>query len=117
MRTRIQVQKLWHSLLILFLLSSLLAILSACVGAPATEAPAAPVAPEEPAQPVEPGEELPVTYGQDSRIEVFQHTDAKLQEMAASVAIFVHKDQVKISGNSVTLQGYTLNEMSERGGL
>jgi V8-like Glu-specific endopeptidase len=117
MRTRIQGQKLWHSLLILFLLSSLLAILSACVGAPATEAPAAPVAPEEPAQPVEPGEELPVTYGQDSRIEVFQHTDAKLQEMAASVAIFVHKDQVKISGNSVTLQGYTLNEMSERGWL
>jgi V8-like Glu-specific endopeptidase len=95
-----------------------LVILSAC-GAPATEAPAAPAAPAatEASAPIEPSEGLPVTYGQDSRIEAFQHTDAKLQEMAASVAIFVHKDQVKISGNSVTLQGYTLNEMSEIGWL
>jgi V8-like Glu-specific endopeptidase len=37
--------------------------------------------------------------------------------MAASVAIFVHKDRVKVSGNSVTLEGYTLNEMSEMGWL
>ncbi|MFL7867970.1 MAG: hypothetical protein AB8I58_04040, partial [Anaerolineales bacterium] len=47
-----------------------LVILSAC-GAPATEAPAAPAAPaatEAPA-PIEPSEGLPVTYGQDSRIE------------------------------------------------
>jgi len=120
MHTRIQGKKLRNSLLILALLSLLLAILSACAGAPATEAPAAPAepaAPVEPAEPVEPGEGLPVTYGQDSRIEVFQHTDSKLQEMAASVAIFVHTDQVKISGNSVTLEGYTLNEMSEMGWL
>ena len=120
MRTRIQSKKLRNSLIILALLSLLLVILSACAGAPATEAPAAPVepaAPEKPTQPVEPSEGLPVTYGQDSRIEVFQHTDAKLQEMAASVAIFVHKDQVKISRNSVTLQGYTLNEMSKMGWL
>jgi V8-like Glu-specific endopeptidase len=41
----------------------------------------------------------------------------KLREMAASIAIFVHKDQVKISGNSVSLEGYTLNEMSEKGWL
>jgi V8-like Glu-specific endopeptidase len=96
-----------------------LVILSACGAPAATEAPAAPAAPaatEAPA-PIEPSEGLPVTYGQDSRIEAFQHTDAKLQEMAASVAIFVYKDQVKISGNSVSLQGYTLNEMSEMGWL
>ena len=96
-----------------------LVILSACGAPAATEAPAAPAAPaatEAPA-PIEPSEGLPVTYGQDSRIEAFQHADAKLQEMAASVAIFVHKDQVNISKNSVSLQGYTLNEMSEMGWL
>lgn len=114
MRLRIQGKKLWQSLIILPVLTLLLAVLSACAGAPAAEAPAAP---EEPAQPVEPGEGLPVTYGQDSRTEVFQHTDPKLKEMAASIAIFVHRDRVKISGNSVTLDGYTLNEMSEMGWL
>lgn len=37
--------------------------------------------------------------------------------MAASVAIFVRSGNVKISGNSVRLEGYTLNEMSEMGWL
>ncbi|MBN1450263.1 MAG: trypsin-like peptidase domain-containing protein [Anaerolineales bacterium] len=122
MRTRIQGKKLRNSLVVLALSSLFLIILSACGGA-ATEAPLAPAepaepaAPKEPPEPVEPSDQYPVTYGQDSRIEVFQHTDTKLQEMAASVAIFVHKDQVKISRNSVKLQGYTLNEMSEMGWL
>lgn len=109
MRTIFKGRKIRNRLLLSGILFLTLVILAACGGAPAaTEAPAAPV---------EPGEGLPVTYGQDSRIEVFQHTDTKLQEMGSSVAIFVHKDQVKISGNSVTLQGYTLNEMSEMGWL
>jgi V8-like Glu-specific endopeptidase len=120
MRAKFKGKELRNGLLLLVVLSLSLVILSAC-GAPApTEAPAAPAAPaapEEPAEPVEPSEGLPVTYGQDSRVEAFQHTDSKLQEMAASVAIFVHKDQVKISRNSVTLQGYMLNEMSEMGWL
>ncbi len=122
MRAKIQGKKLRNYLSVLAVLFLFLLILSACGGA-ATEAPAAPAepaepaAPEEPIEPVEPSDGLPVTYGQDSRIEVFQHTDSKLQEMATSVAIFVHKDQVKISRNLVTLQGYTLNEMSEMGWL
>jgi hypothetical protein len=106
-------------ILLLVLISILTGILSAC-GAPATEAPAAPEAPaatEAPAEPVEPGVEFPVQYGQDTRMEPFQHSDSKLKEMAASVAIFVHKNQVDISGNAVTLKGYTLNEMSEMGWL
>ncbi len=97
-----------------------LAILSACAGAPATEVPAAPeapAAPEEPTQPAEPSEGLPVQYGQDSRTELFQFPDSKLKEMAGSVAVFVHKRQVNVSGNAVTLDGYTLNEMSEMGWL
>lgn len=113
-------KKFRKNLLILALVFLFLAILPACVGAPVTEEPAAPAepaVPEAPIEPTVPGEGLPVTYGQDSRIEVFQHNDAKLQEMADAVAIFVHNDQVKISGNSVTLQGYTLNEMSELGWL
>ena len=106
-------------LLIPVLLLAAMIILSACGGAPSEEpaAPAEPAAPEEPVEPEEPSEGLPVTYGQDSRIEVFQHTDSKLREMAASVAIFVHKDRVKISGDSVVLDGYTLDEMSEMGWL
>jgi hypothetical protein len=108
-------QKLW----VLFFLFVVMAILSACGGA-ATEEPAAPAeepaAPEEPAE-EEPSEGLPVTYGQDSRTEIFQHTDSRLQTMGASVAVFVREDQVNISGDSVTLDGYTLNEMSEMGWL
>jgi V8-like Glu-specific endopeptidase len=97
-----------------------MAILSACGGAPATEEPAAPA--EEPAAPEEPAEEqpsegLPVTYGQDSRTDIFQHTDSRLQKMGDSVAVFVREDQVNISGDSVTLDGYTLSEMSEMGWL
>jgi V8-like Glu-specific endopeptidase len=88
-------------------------ILSACAGAPAAEAPEEPAAPE----PVEPGQGLPVQYGQDTRTELFQHTDSALKDMAASVAIFVHKSQVNVSGSTVTLDGYTLNEMSELGWL
>jgi len=97
-----------------------LIILPACAGAPAVEEPAAPAepaAPEEPAEPVEPGEELPVAYGQDSRTELFQHSDSRLREMAASVAVLVHSQQVNQSRNSVSLGGYTLNEMSEMGWL
>ena len=92
---------------ILFFFFTILAILSAC-GAPAAEEPAAPEVP---------AEGLPVTYGQDSRTELFQHTDSNLKKMAASVAVFVHSEQVKISGNTVTIDGYTLNEMSELGQL
>jgi V8-like Glu-specific endopeptidase len=95
----------------LLLLSSLfltLVILSACAGAATPEAPAEPVQPEEP---------YPVLYGQDSRTEIFQDTDSKLREMAASVGIFVRSEQVNMAGNSVTLEGYTLNEMSEMGWL
>ena len=111
-----------RKLLIFIFLFAFLAILQACAGAPAEE-PAEVPAPEEPAAPAEepqpevPAEGLPVTYGQDSRTEVFQHANMKLREMATSIAIFVHKDQVKISGNSATLDGYTLNEMSENGWL
>lgn len=103
---------------VLFLL--MLIFLSACGGAAATEAPAAPAAPQQPAateEPVEPSEQYPVQYGQDSRTELYQNTDPRLREMAASVAIFVRNSQVKISGDSVTLAGYTLNEMSEMGWL
>ena len=117
------IKKFKQILLFLFFFFAVMAILSAC-GAPAVEAPveepAAPVeepAPEEPAEPVEPSEGLPVTYGQDSRIEILQHTDSKLQTMGDSVAIFVQKNQVKISGNSVTLDGYALEELSEMGWL
>jgi V8-like Glu-specific endopeptidase len=117
--------KLLKPLLLLMLLMIAMSALSAC-GAAATEAPAAPEEPavpeapaatEAPAEPVEPSEQYPVQYGQDTRMEPFQHSDTKLKEMAASVAIFVHKDQVVVSGNSVTLDGYTLNEMSEMGWL
>jgi len=111
------IKKFKRTLLVLFFLFAFMAILSACA-APAAEAPTEePAAPEEPAEPVEPSEGLPVTYGQDSRTEILQHTNSKLQTMGASVAILVQKDQVKISGNSVTLDGYTLNEMSEMGWL
>jgi hypothetical protein len=37
--------------------------------------------------------------------------------MAASVAMFVHKNQVIVSGKAVRLEGYTLNEMSQMGWL
>jgi len=50
-------------------------------------------------------------------MELFQHPDSKLKEMAGSVAIFVRSEQVKTLGNSMTLDGYTLNEMSEMGWL
>jgi len=112
-------KKFGHMLLVLFFLFAIMMILSACGGAPAAEEPAAeePAAPEEPVEPVEPGEGLPVAYGQDSRTELFQHSDARLKEMAASVAVFVHSQQVNASGNSVSLEGYTLNEMSEKGWL
>lgn len=106
-------------LFVLAIIFLFLIILPACAGAPAEEpaAPAEPAAPEEPAEPVEPGEDLPVAYGQDSRTELFQHSDSRLREMAASVAVLVHSQQVHLSGNSVSLGGYTLNEMSERGWL
>jgi V8-like Glu-specific endopeptidase len=111
-------------LLLLVLLFTAMVILSACAGAPAaTEAPAAPEEPaapaatEPPLEPDEPSEQYPVQYGQDTRTELFQHSDAKLKELAASVAIFVHKNQVKRSGKMIALDGYTLNEMSEMGWL
>ena len=107
------VRKHKRKLLILVFLLIAIMILSACGGGAPTEAPAEPAVP----QPEEPSEDLPVTYGEDSRTEAFQHTDSNLQEMATSVAIFVPKDQVKISGNSVTLEGNTLDEMSEMGWL
>ncbi len=111
--------KLKNKLIIIAILLLYLIILSACgAGAPAAEEPAAPEEPaEEPAVPVEPSEELPVAYGQDSRTELFQHPDAKLKEMATSVAVLVHSQQVNPSGNSVSLAGNTLNEMSEKGWL
>jgi V8-like Glu-specific endopeptidase len=114
-------KKFKQILLVLFFLFAVMAILPAC-GAPAAEAPAEEPAAEEPAAPEEPAEEqpseeLPVTYGQDSRTEMFQHTDSKLRTMGTSVAVIVHEDQVKLSGDSVTLVGYTLNEMSEKGWL
>jgi V8-like Glu-specific endopeptidase len=112
-RAKIEGNKLWRSLLLPVLLFIAMVILSACAGAPAAEAPEEPAAPE----PIEPGEGFPVQYGQDTRTELFQHTDSKLKEMAASVAIFVHKNQVNVSGSTVALDGYTLNEMSELGWL
>ncbi|MGB7876728.1 MAG: serine protease [Anaerolineales bacterium] len=112
-------KKFRQKLLVLFFLFAIMAILSACAGA--AEEPVAPAeepaAPEEPAEPIEPGEELPVAYGQDSRTELFQHPDSRLKEMAASVAILVHSQKVNISGNSVSLGGFTLNDMSEMGWL
>ena len=108
-------------------------ILSACAGAPAAEEPmeesaaeepsapgeetATQIAPEVPAEPIEPSPSDPVQYGQDSRTELYQHPDPQLREMANSVAIFVHRKQVQISGSSVRLDGYTLNEMGELGWL
>ncbi len=106
--------QLRNKLVLLSILILTLAILSACGGAATPEAPAAT---EAPAEPVQPEEQYPVLYGQDSRTEVFQQTDAKLKEMAASVGIFVRSEQVNTTGNSVTLEGYTLNEMSEMGWL
>ena len=100
-----------HKLLIAGILFLYLIILSACAGAPAAEEPTAPV------EPIEPSEELPVAYGQDSRTELFQHPDTKLREMASSVAVLVNSQQVHPAGNSVSLDGYTLNEMSEKGWL
>ena len=102
-------------LIALALIAIFLLILSACAGAPAAEEPAAP-APEEPVEPIEPSE-FPVQYGQDSRTELLQHSDSRLKEMAASVAILVHSQQVNISEKSVSLDGYTLNEMGELGWL
>jgi hypothetical protein len=112
--------QLKNKLLLLSILILTLVILSACGGAATPEAPTAPEAPaatEAPAEPVQPEEQYPVLYGQDSRTEVFQHTDSRLKEMAASVGIFVRSGQVKTTGNSITLEGYTLNEMSEMGWL
>ena len=109
-----------RTLLLPVFLFAVLVILSACGAPAATQAPAAPEAPEAPAAteaPVEPGAGYPVQYGQDSRTEVFQLGDSKLKEMAASVAVFVQKSQVSVSGNTVTLNGYTLNEMSQMGWL
>lgn len=120
MYTRFEGKKFRNRLFSLGLIFLFLVLLSACAGAPAAEEPAAPAepaAPEEPEEPVRPGEQYPVQYGQDSRTEPFQHSDSKLKEMAASVAIFVRSENVKISGNSVRLEGYTLNEMSEMGWL
>ena len=105
-------------ILLCFILLSL-AFLSACGSAPAEEpaAPAEPAATEAPVEPSEPSEGLPVQYGQDSRTELYQHTDAKLKEMAASVAILVNSQHVKTTGDSVSLEAYTLDEMSEMGWL
>jgi V8-like Glu-specific endopeptidase len=105
-----------NKLIVLDFLAIFLVILSAC-GAPAAEEPAAPAEPAVPEEPVDPGDQFPVQYGQDSRTELFQHSDSKLKEMAASVAIFVHSQQVTLSGSSVSLDGYSLNEMSEMGWL
>ena len=120
MYAKIHDKRFRNNLLLLVLLFMFLAILSACGGAAATEEPAAPAQPaatEVPAEPVEPEQQYPVQYGQDSRTELFQHPDSKLKEMANSVAIFVHTSQVNISGDAVTLEGYTLNQMSEMGWL
>jgi hypothetical protein len=120
MYTRFEGKKFRNRLFSLGLIFFFLVLLSACAGAPAAEEPAAPAepaAPEEPEEPVQPSEQYPVQYGQDSRTEPFQHSDSKLKEMAASVAIFVRSENVKISGNSVRLEGYTLNEMSQMGWL
>ena len=125
---------------VLFFLFAVMVILSACAGGAAPEEPAAPAeepaepavpeepaapaekpaAPEEPevpAEPIEPSPLEPVQYGQDSRTELFQHSDSKLKEMAASVAIFVNSKQVNMLGDSVSLDGHTLNEISEMGWL
>jgi len=105
-----------------FILLVIAIILSAC--GPAAEEPSEPAeepAAEEPAE--EPPESIdpdplePVQYGQDSRTELLQHADPRLREMAASVGMFVHSEQVEISGDVVRLDGYTLNEMSEMGWL
>ena len=120
MSTRIRNKKFRNKLLILIILFLFLVILSAC-GPAATEEPAAPA--EEPAAPGEPTESVPseeqypVQYGQDSRTELFQHTDVRLRDMAASVGVFVQSEQIKVSKDVVTLNGYTLNEMSELGWL
>jgi V8-like Glu-specific endopeptidase len=109
-----------NKLRILFLLVSLplaLSVLSACGAPAATQAPAAPAAPATAEAPVEPSVQYPVQYGQDSRAEIFQLADTKLKGMAASVAVLVRPEQINISGNSVTLDGYTLNDMSEMGWL
>lgn len=116
MHARFQGKHIQSKLLSLAFLVIFAAILAACAGAPAEE-PAAPEEPAVPEEPVEPSDQYPVQYGQDSRTELFQHPDSKLKEMANSVAVFVRSGQVKISGNSVTLEGYTLNEMSEMGWL
>jgi len=105
-----------NKLLLLCFVFLSLVILSACGGAPAEE-PAAPAEPAATEAPAEPSEGLPVQYGQDSRTELYQHSDAKLKEMATSVAMLVHSQQVRTRGNSVALDGYTLNEMSEMGWL
>jgi len=68
-------------------------------------------------EPMEPSLSNPVQYGQDSRAEFYQFSDPQLQTMASSVAVFVHKTQVSILGDTVKLEGYTLNEMSELGWL
>jgi hypothetical protein len=114
MPVKIKADEFRNKLIFLGVIFIILMILSACGAPAATEAPAAP---EAPAEPIEPSEGYPVQYGQDSRLELYQHSDSKLKEMAASVAVFVHSQQVHISGNSVTLDGYTLNEMSELGWL
>ena len=106
-----------NKLLLLGILFLSLAILSACGAPAATEAPAAPAEPAATEAPAEPSEGLPVQYGQDSRTELYQHSDAKLKEMATSVAMLVQSQQVKTRGDSVALDGYTLNEMSEMGWL
>jgi hypothetical protein len=104
---KIERNKLKNLLLFVFLVVAI-SVLSACGAPAATQAPVEPVQPEE---------QYPVLYGQDSRTEVFQYTDSKLKAMAASVGIFVRSEQVKTTGNSITLAGYTLNEMSEMGWL
>lgn len=116
MRASGRIKLIKIKLVALTLLAIFVVILSAC-GAPAAEEPAAPAEPAAPEEPVEPSDQFPVQYGQDSRTELLQHSDSKLKEMAASVAIFVHSQQVTLSGSSVALDGYTLNEMSEMGWL
>ena len=112
MHARFQGNHIQSKLLSLAFLVAFAVILAACAGgAPAAEEPAAPE------EPVEPSDQYPVQYGQDSRTELFQHSDSKLKEMANSVAVFVRSKQVKITGGSVSLEGYTLNEMSEMGWL